>query len=287
MSLTDLKQGGRGFLLTCEGGRERQTRSQMQDWLNDHIERLSAQGSAKDEDLAKKDGGKVLDIERELAAEIAEQKTGQLIVPVDLHGGAGCVVLALTKHCLLDPVDIARSLYTEFLETKKSRAPGAFSLCPCQAFGFVTPEDVVKAGQHLLPKHFGPGCDTKSFAIQFRRRFLRSLKRDKVIEAFDAALVKLWPEGAERELKANLTNPQVVIMVEAIKNVCGISVIPDFPTMHRLSLRFSEAEEEELGLQTECTGEKEPNKSSDTVDNDNVNTTEQSDDKAEAGRSDA
>ena len=235
-----MKQGHRGFLVTCETGREKQTRAHMADWLAEHVEALLLQ-QQQPQQQQQQQQRRAASIEQDIAAEIAAAKSesgGSPLRLVDLGGMArGLCMLQLSKQCPVDPVAVARSAVLHAFDARASRAPAAHTLIPLQACAFASPADVVKAGEPALRDYFGQRrALSKTFAIQVRRRYCANFDRDEVIALVTAFIKTLWPAGEWASIKADLTNPDTVVLVEAVCNVAGIAVVEDYPVLHRLNV---------------------------------------------------
>jgi hypothetical protein len=241
LDLSYMKQGHRGFLVTCETGREKQTRAHMADWLAEHVEALLQQQRPQQQQQQQQQQRRAASIEQEIAAEIAAAKSESGASPlrlVDLGGTArGLCMLQLSKQCPVDPVAVARSAVLHAFDARASRAPAAHTVIPLQACAYASPADVVKAGEPALRDYFGQRrALSKTFAIQVRRRYCANFDRDEVIALVTAFIKTLWPAGEWASIKADLKNPDTVVLVEAVCNVAGIAVVEDYPELHRLNV---------------------------------------------------
>jgi tRNA(Ser,Leu) C12 N-acetylase TAN1 len=241
LDLSDMKQGHRGFLVTCETGREKQTRAHMADWLAEHIETLEQQ-EQQERPPQQQQQRRVASIEEDIAAEIAAAKSesgGSPLRLVDIGGAAnGLCMLQMSKRCPVDPVAVARSVVLHAFDSRASRAPAAYTVIPLQACAYASPADVVKAGEPALRDYFGQRrALSKTFAIQVRRRHCANFDRDEVIALIIAFIKSLWPAGEWASIKADLKNPETVVLVEAVRNVAGIAVVQNYGELHRFNVQ--------------------------------------------------
>lgn len=85
-------------------------------------------------------------------------------------------------------------------------------------------DDLLKAAEILLTNYFqGTGLSGKTFAILFKVRNNNTLTRQSVISEL-ASLIHQFNSAN----KADLTSPELAVLVEVICNCCCLSVVPDY-----------------------------------------------------------
>lgn len=231
--LSDLKNGSSGFIVTTEQGREGKTQAQMLDWLNEVVERLE-DTIGQDEENGNPHP-ELASISKGIEAEIEKTKKFHLVEPVQAHGKS--VLVFRLKKNNVNPVKVVELLLEEILNSGTVRTPYAHSIRPVQSFCFASCEDLVKGPRSELLKSFLSldNVTGMTFAVQPRLRGI--LHRNDVVETVVEFLKSSCGDGSDQELplKVNLSKPDIVILVEAYKNIAGLSVIPAYSKMHNLS----------------------------------------------------
>jgi hypothetical protein len=91
-------------------------------------------------------------------------------------------------------------------------------MIPIQATCFASEEELRLTCTQLLKIYFPR--DTKSFAVVSKRRNCGGLKRDQIIDTIASIVLELVP-GCQ----VHLDKPQITVMVEICRTLCGISVL--------------------------------------------------------------
>lgn len=87
-----------------------------------------------------------------------------------------------------------------------------------------------------------------SFAIIFNHKYNSEISRDAIIKQL-AELVMLKNGGN----KVNLKTPEKTIIVEVVKGLCMLSVVPDYYKLKKFNLHaLSKTDEEETGEKLEA-----------------------------------
>ena len=172
-------------------------------------------------------------VEKELAA-IRETKT------VRFNMGLPCLTAVSASS---DPVAIISQLFNTVIAEGKARSTHIEKLIPFQIVCHPSMEAVVKAVSELLKSTLGADSPPQSFAVMPKIRGGESgeLDRAKLITTI-ADLVD------QKRHPVNLTEPDVVIIVEIIRSIAGVSLVSgsDFRKFKRFHLRaITEATEGE------------------------------------------
>lgn len=90
--------------------------------------------------------------------------------------------------------------------------------------------------QKLLPTYFAPSCNIEDKKIKFSIipsiRNNSNLKRDRVIQLTAGIVEETNKEGVE----VDLSNPDLCIIVEVFRMMCGVSVVEDYNKLKKYNL---------------------------------------------------
>jgi tRNA acetyltransferase TAN1 len=249
-----LECGQRGFLATCNF-REKDTVRECYNILNDYADQLYskqneetpkalAAGSANPKDSD--DEPEEIDISKQLEQEISDKlvehkKKAHRFQVVD----TGCTNCVFVKTSLTDPVELGEKIMTDTAETKVRKTRHLLRLIPVEAVCKANLTDIMNAGGQLFDKYFLK--EGKTFSIVFNRRYNNDISRDTVIKEL-AELIDM----KNMKNKVDLKNPQLSVIVEVIKGLCCLSVLPNYMKLKKYNLSELTATKTEGG---EC-GEK-------------------------------
>jgi tRNA(Ser,Leu) C12 N-acetylase TAN1 len=119
-----------------------------------------------------------------------------------------------------DPIETVRHIMSDLEKNSKTVLSSRFvtRMIPIQATCFASVEELRSTSQALIKKYLPPA--TKSFAIEAKRRMCDNITRGQIIDTVAQLVLDAIPE-----CKVQLENPEVTIVVEICKSMCGISVI--------------------------------------------------------------
>jgi tRNA(Ser,Leu) C12 N-acetylase TAN1 len=122
-----------------------------------------------------------------------------------------------------DPVPIVRQILQDIEQDTGKDAPSSrfvSRMIPLQATCYVSEEEMKIASQSLIERYFPSSAVT--FAVAVKRRFCQAaLPKAKIIDIVAAAVLEKVPT-----CKVDLDNPEVTVVMEICKTMCGLSVIP-------------------------------------------------------------
>jgi tRNA acetyltransferase TAN1 len=153
---------------------------------------------------------------------------------------------------LWDPIQMVRSIHSDLQNGSKNIPSSRFvtRMIPIQATCFSSIEEIRATTQALIAKYLPP--TTKSFAIATKRRICENVRREQIIDTIAKLVVESNPN-----CKVDLENPEMTIVVEVCKTLCGISIIRQCHEFHNFNVetirenaREQEHKEEE-GEQTD------------------------------------
>ncbi|KAL7275619.1 hypothetical protein RUND412_001430 [Rhizina undulata] len=273
-SITGIESGTQGIFATCDRRLEPKCVMELYGLLEKVTARLYGlnfdekreEGSVKEE-VEEEEEEEEEDIEAAIRKEIAgmkdkkknkKEKEDKPFVSVKLD--AQCVVFFRMKP----PCVPTEMVYALCEEAEKARGDSdAFCnfthrLTPVSRVGKATLEGITELAKEVLAPHFHAGQECVKFAIRPTTRNHNVLHRDEII--------KCVADVVGGNHKADLKNPDVIIMVELYKNICGISVVRNWERFKKFSLMQLQKKEEgvlanqikrERGEQKEASGENE------------------------------
>ncbi|XP_050073115.1 THUMP domain-containing protein 1 homolog [Anopheles maculipalpis] len=231
-----LKPGHRGFLVTCNG--------HVRDCIRDSYRILNAYadelyGTAdKTPTLDDNSGGdgvesnvpsdeEDISIKLQKEAEAASRKQNKSFRFQNVDSGAlNCLFIQTT---LTDPNEMAVKLMKDLSATKKHKSRFILRMLPIQAVCRANLKDIIDAVGRLSDLFFLK--EPKTYAVIFNRRLNNDLSRDDVIREV-AELITTKNAGN----KANLKCPQLAVIVEVIKGLCCIGILPDYYQLRKYNL---------------------------------------------------
>jgi tRNA acetyltransferase TAN1 len=123
-----------------------------------------------------------------------------------------------------DPVPIVRKVLQDIENDTGKDAPSSrfvSRMIPLQATCYVSEEELQIASRLLIQRYFPVA--TTTFAVAVKRRFCQAaLPKAKIIDIMAAAVLEKVPK-----CKVDLDKPEVTVVMEICKTMCGLSVIPN------------------------------------------------------------
>lgn len=210
-----------GFLATCNF-REKDCRREAYNILNTYADQFYGKSTDEDQPETTTDETED-DISTELQNEIdainASNKTkSQRFQYVDTEISN----LVFIKTTIADPVELGSHIVSDIASTKKSISRFLLRFIPIEIVCKATIEDMKTAAGKLFDRHF-LNCPPKSFSIIINKRYNNSIQRDDIIEEL-AGLVAF----KNVQHKVDLKNAEFSIIVEILKGICCLSVLPNY-----------------------------------------------------------
>ncbi|XP_058237066.1 THUMP domain-containing protein 1 [Hemibagrus wyckioides] len=223
----ELEPGMQGVLITCNM-KERRCTAEAYSLLNEYADQLYGP-----EQLAEpKDSSSDDDVEAALQKEVEQfhsttEKQQRRFTALD--SGANNVLFIRTHN--IDPGRLVHSILQDLYSTGRLKSRVILRMLPvcgsCKAF----PEDMLKfLHSFLQPWFLSP--NHASYQICFKSRNNSSSKRDDIIKSIAGLVNRLNPKN-----KVDLTDPELSIIIEVIKSVCCVSVIPDYKRFRKYNLQ--------------------------------------------------
>ncbi|SNX83785.1 related to TAN1 - putative tRNA acetyltransferase [Melanopsichium pennsylvanicum] len=136
-----------------------------------------------------------------------------------------------------DPYLLVYTILSDTLESGEPRSRFVQRLTPVSSTCSANIQDLTFLAERILPKYFGKSKQqAKTFKIDPRIRSHSKLKRGDVIQVVASSIPTESEEGM-RIHQANLTNPDLWIVVEVVKNTAAISVIENYEKFKKMNLQ--------------------------------------------------
>ncbi|CAL8330660.1 unnamed protein product [Merluccius merluccius] len=227
----ELEVGMQGIIITCNMN-ERKCTSEAISLLSEYADELygpekGCGGSNSEEEEEDED-----DAEAALKKEVAQlKKTGKGAEKrfQALDSGANNVVFIRTHN--VEPDKLVHHILSDLHATKKKKSRVILRMLPvsgtCKAFQ----EDMDKYLTTFLEPWFKTP-NQATYQIAFKARNSSHNKRDDIIKSIAGLVGKMNPKN-----KVDLTDPELSIIVEVIKTVCCVSVVPDYALFRKYNLQ--------------------------------------------------
>ena len=254
----DLTKGLRGYLITCDSGKEQHCQREVIAWLSTNADRLYPAPSQQQQPTDAADDGaeqKVSeDVEDEdassasrpsvgsaLEAELAELKAqqrqprrkggGERFAGVDT-GIRGVVFV----HCRDDAVEHVQLLYSmldDVSRTHRLYTRYTIRMHPLLRTCFSRLSDILAALTPILRQRtpaLAADSPPRTFAIVFNKRGQHEqLHRAEVIQAVAKEVGSGW--------KVDLDEPQLVVLIEVATRMTGVGVVERWGELHKFNVR--------------------------------------------------
>ncbi|CUS09671.1 unnamed protein product [Tuber aestivum] len=224
-SLNSIEEGSQGIFATCDRGREARCVEEMYRLLEQVASELYGLDLPDDKDGEGEDEDE--DIEASIQKEIDDLKGAKSEKPfISVKLDVECVVFfRLKPPC--EPTAMVGALCAGTVENRlKSRY--VHRLTPVTRIGRANAEGLEAVAKEVLPPHFHQGEDCIKFAIKPTSRNHNHLKREQII--------KIVADVVGTKHKADLKNPDLLILVDFYQGICGMSVVRDWETLKKFNL---------------------------------------------------
>ena len=210
-SAFDLKPGMRGFFITCFKNREAVTTKEAYALLENKYAQEESENEAEG-----------LSVEDALKKEVEglKDRREKTFLSVRMHQ-VPCMIFIASKH------DSKPSELLEKLEAPATRY--IQRMIPVDAMCHANIKDIQTSLTPLLQEAFTNDKNSgATYAIIVEQRMNNSIKK--------GVLIELIGEMVGGRARVDLKQPTLVIMVQIVKNVAGLSVIRDYYERNKLNL---------------------------------------------------
>jgi len=227
-SLHSIEEGSQGIFATCDRGREARCVEEMYRLLGQVASELYGLDLSDDKNGGGEDDeDEDEDIEASIQKEISDLKGAKPEKPfISVKLDVECVIFfRLKPPC--EPIAMVNALCAGTVENRlKSRH--VHRLTPVTRIGKANAEGLEAVAKEVLPPHFHRSEECIKFAIKPTSRNHSHLKRDQII--------KIVADVVGTNHKADLKNPDLLILVDFYQSICGMSVVKDWETLKKFNL---------------------------------------------------
>lgn len=225
-----LETNMRGFLCSCNN-REKDCVYESYNLLNRYADALY--GSSEEKAVG--------DVETDLKKEIEALKAETLCPATRrfqvVDSGAKNVLFIRTT--LENPVELAEKIMADIQRTKQQQSRFLIRLVPIEVTCKAYIKDIEKAIEPLLEKYFKD--QPRTFSIVFNHRNNSNIPRDEVIK-----VVADKVSSVRSDHKVNLSEAELSIIIEVIRGIALLAVVPDFLkykkyNLHALSTKTTDS----------------------------------------------
>ncbi|KAL1920134.1 uncharacterized protein VTP21DRAFT_1280 [Calcarisporiella thermophila] len=227
-----LGPGMSGILVTCTRGKEQQSVRELYSIFNEYADKLYPSSADKGEESQEEQS-----VEDAVARELAEMKKPHKENRfASLMTQTECVVFI--KVCnTIEPVSFVQYILKDLVETGMKKTRFSQRLVPFSKTCYANMNDILAMARELIKSHFEKEMPIR-YAIIPKIRLNDRINRDELIRS----LAELVP----KQHKVSLDQPELCILIEVFKSVCGMSVVRDYYELkkHNLNALFEEGNQE-------------------------------------------
>lgn len=234
----------KGFLCSCNNN-EKECIREAYNLLNRYTDVSETETTESNENLNVPKQPE--DIEDNLAQEIADLKSQQVRKFQVMDSGAKNFLFIRTT--LEDPVKLAEKIMIDLQESKQKKTRFLLRLVPVEMTCKAYIKDIEKAIEPILEKYFK--TEARTFSIIFNHRNNDNLSKDELIKVVADKVTSLRADH-----KVNLKEAELSIIIEIIRNIALLSVVPNFFKFKKYNLH-SICEANQSAENAECTSSAE------------------------------
>jgi len=237
--------GAKGFLISCEVGKEKQTARDIIRAFLDIYDIKEKPNNDGDENP--KQTTTLLSVEDALKTEIDTIKEEDKIenkkfkvVDLDLRA---CIFILMSKEALkvMDPSTLVTKYLDEVKKTSRTRSRFIERILPIHDVCFASADEIAKHAKPLIEKYL-PNVENdgetieerlkkSTFSVIFGSRHNNSVPR---MEAIDAVAQQVNAEFH----KVDLGDPRIAFTLDLIKGCCALGVAPEFRKYDKYNARI-------------------------------------------------
>ncbi|KIK16105.1 hypothetical protein PISMIDRAFT_30940 [Pisolithus microcarpus 441] len=237
---------GPGIWASCVKGKEKQTVGELYDLFESLASQLwPIEGESRLEEHWDLDEGEDegVNLEDQIARELAAIKRPRMESRfANCQTNTPCVIF-ISCEPPVDPVRLVTTHVQNVQQTGITKTRYTHRLTPVSGTCFAGLPEIHSLCRHVFPRFFAEngGSDpprTHKYKIELRIRNHSTLTRMEVIQE----VAKCVPES----YMVDLDDPEVFVLVEVFKNVCGVSILKDFYRLQKFNVMALANEKSEV-----------------------------------------
>ncbi|KAJ7126798.1 hypothetical protein C8R44DRAFT_617358 [Mycena epipterygia] len=220
---------GPGVWVTCVKGKEKQAVGELYELFDSLASDLWPEVADKGEDDSDDNAEGDLSIEAQIANEVSAMKRPRKEQRfTNCQTNTPCVVFISCKSPV-DPVKLVTTHIQNVQRTGVTHTRYSLRFSPVSASCVTNLPEIQALCRTVLEPFFGEEVDQKfKYKIELRIRNHTTIARLALIEA----IAKCVPEGHT----VDLDEPELFILVEVFKSVCGVSVVRDYYNLQKFNV---------------------------------------------------
>jgi len=227
---TSLDAGMKGFLITCNR-REKEAVREAYNLLNEQADKLLGPENVvveegSDDDV--EDAGDALEKELAQLKQSNEEKRARRFQVVD--SGANNVLFI--KTTVDDPSTLTHSIFSQVYESRTCKSRFIMRMLPVSGTCKVHSQEVINNLAKTVLKPFFDVPHSPSFCILFKARNNAKISKRDIHVNFGDIINKMNALSC-----VEFKDPDVVINVDVIRNICCISIVKDFYKFKKYNLQ--------------------------------------------------
>ncbi|XP_033117807.1 THUMP domain-containing protein 1-like [Anneissia japonica] len=212
----------KGFLITCNRN-EFECRKDAYQLLNEYADKLY--GPIQDD---KKDESGEEDFDLALKKEVADLKEKRKWRFNAMKTGTNSVLFISAE--IENPCELAHHILTDLQQTKKLKSRTILRLLPITGTCKTYEDKMEKLAEEVVAPHFEFSCKTYMYVVKIRSN--NAVSRGSIIKILDTVIRR----NEDLNHQVNMDDPDLVILIEVIRNICCFSVIKDYKKFKKYNL---------------------------------------------------
>uniref|UniRef100_A0A061QXB3 tRNA acetyltransferase TAN1 n=1 Tax=Tetraselmis sp. GSL018 TaxID=582737 RepID=A0A061QXB3_9CHLO len=233
-SKSGLPKEGKGVLVTCDANWERVAGQEAVDLLSDCWEKLNPQTASADRTAP---ASVALQAELKEAEGQASRDSRFFWTKLDIQGLI--FVKMKTEEGKPGPSKLVEHILREISETKQMKSRHCIRLIPVEESCQASLEQIKELSKTMADSVF-KGSEGLKFAVAFEKRGHSGECNDRM-KVIDTVVGNI----EQPPNKVDLTKPDKTVLVQIVKNSCGMSIVDNYHKLKKYNMRSASAPEEE------------------------------------------
>lgn len=262
----ELKNGSRGFLITCNNGAKfsNMVRTEAYSILNEYAdlkfgpEKIITDASSDEEETNLEDALKkeVLEIKHSNSKDAVRRFQ---YIPTKMKS------FIFVETTLMDPAELLDDIFSDLLTTRERKTKFCQRFLPVDCACHAKHEDIVEAARNIVKPIFVDQTNTEriQYCLAWRATSNSSLTRDDIFEEVNVYI------NSKEEHIAEYKTPDIVVNFQIVANTCFISILRNYVKYKKFNIEMiqnvdGEKIEEKALEVNEHSKTSEPNEESET-----------------------
>ncbi|KIJ51459.1 hypothetical protein M422DRAFT_26869 [Sphaerobolus stellatus SS14] len=230
---------GPGVWATCARGRERSTIGELYDLFESIAEELwpteqkEASSREDDQDAEEEDEDNLEEMVKKELAGLKKPRVQKRFA--NCQTGTPCVIFISCKPPI-DPVKLVLHQFFEIERTGVTRVKQVLRLTPASDSCVASMPEILLLAKKVIPPAFEVLPEKEDGSKKYRYKIDLSMRNHDKIQKSELLPQIAQCVPAEAGHTVDLDDPEIVIFVQILKSVCGISVMPHYQRFKRFNV---------------------------------------------------